>query len=160
MRPSINKPGLQDSHAHQLAARLAEGGHRLTRPRSAVLAQVAASSASFTATELLESVATVAPEVGRATVFRTLDLLVELGLVRRVHTESAGNWGHSYVLCDLAETHHHHLVCTSCGRVADFEGCGFDSMLPDLQARTSFRVEGHRLELYGLCEACQREQRE
>lgn len=152
-------PGIKNSHTGSLAAhmgsRLAQAGHRATAPRQVVLEQIAAQGASFTATALLDSVTEAAPHVGRATVFRTLDLLVELGLLQRVHTETNGNWGHSYILCDLGDAHHHHLVCTGCGQITDFSGCMLDSLVGELQAQTSFRVEGHRLELYGLCEPCQ-----
>jgi Fur family ferric uptake transcriptional regulator len=143
----------------QLETRLARAGYRATLPRRAVLEQIAARRESFTASDLLESVTRAAPEVGRATVFRTLDLLVELGVLQRIHTEVGGNWGHRYMLCALGDTHHHHLVCTGCGQVTDFSGCMVESVVSRLEDQTSFRVEGHRLELYGQCKGCQEEAR-
>jgi Fe2+ or Zn2+ uptake regulation protein len=98
------------------------------------MGEIARQRSSFTAAELLESVRLCAPQVGRATVFRTLDLLVEQGALRRVHTESGANWGHSYVLCGLADAHHHHLVCTVCGRVSDFEGCSVEGLIEEVKA--------------------------
>jgi Fur family ferric uptake transcriptional regulator len=134
---------------------VAEAGLRMTGPRKTVLGEIARQRSSFTATELLSAVERCAPNVGRATVFRTLDLLVEQGILRRVHTESGANWGHSYVLCGLSDAHHHHLVCTVCGRVSDFEGCSVEGLIEGLKAQTGFRVRGHHLELYGECESCQ-----
>jgi Fur family ferric uptake transcriptional regulator len=156
MRLSINKIG-EDAQAVRLESRVAGAGLRMTGPRKTVLGQIARQNSSFTATELLSAVEGCAPNVGRATVFRTLDLLVEQGILRRVHTESGANWGHSYVLCGLSEAHHHHLVCTVCGRVSDFEGCSVEGLIEGLKAQTGFRVRGHHLELYGECESCQGE---
>jgi Fur family transcriptional regulator, ferric uptake regulator len=156
---SINKAS-QEMILGQLQTRLAEAGYKLTQPRVAVMQQVAGYADSFTASDLLESMLKAAPQVGRATVFRTLDLLVDLGVLQRVHTETGGggNWGHIYVLCGLSNTHHHHLVCTLCGQVADFAGCFLDAtLLGNLEASTRFQVEGHHLELYGQCARCKGE---
>ena len=153
MIPGIKKvPG--GITAEWLVSRMSDAGHRMTVPRQMVLREIAAYESSFTAGALLDDLSRVAPEVGRATVFRTLELLVELGLLQRVHTEAGGTWGHSYILCNLAGTHHHHLVCTNCGQIADFAGCSLDTLLNELLAHTSFKVEGHHLELYGRCERC------
>ncbi|HET9496062.1 MAG TPA: transcriptional repressor [Chloroflexia bacterium] len=154
MRLSINKT-LDSDVAGALVKRVAGSGLRMTEPRRAVLGQIALQRSSFTAAELLYAVERCAPNVGRATVFRTLELLVEQGILRRVHTESGANWGHSYVLCGLSDAHHHHLVCTVCGRVSDFEGCSVDGLIEGLKGQTGFRVQGHHLELYGECEECQ-----
>src|SRR5688500_17393004 len=139
----------------QLQSRLIQAGYKLTHPRLVVLQQMLACGTSFTANDLLECVSRTAPGVGRATLFRTLDLLVELGAVQRAHTEAGGDWGHRYMICDLVDSHHHHLVCTRCGQIADFEGCFFDYLMRELQTQVNFRVEGHNLEVYGECERCQ-----
>jgi Fur family ferric uptake transcriptional regulator len=154
MRLGINKVHV-DLALDRLEARVAGAGLRMTEPRRIVLGQIAQQRSSFTATELLASVERCAPDVGRATVFRTLDLLVEQGILRRVHTELGATWGHSYVLCGLRDAHHHHLVCTVCGRVSDFEGCSVEGLIEGLKAQSGFRVQGHHLELYGECESCQ-----
>ena len=153
MRPGINKAVDGED---RLLARVAETGLRITEPRKIVLGRICRQRSSFTATELLDAVSQCAPNVGRATVFRTLDLLVERGMLRRVHTETGANWGHSYVLCGLSDAHHHHLVCTECGRVSDFEGCSVEGLIEGLKEQTGFQVQGHHLELYGVCETCQR----
>jgi Fe2+ or Zn2+ uptake regulation protein len=155
MRPGINNVSEAKAEG-RLVERVAEAGLRMTGPRRAVLGEIARQRSSFSATELLDAVNQCAPNVGRATVFRTLDLLVEHGMLRRVHTETGASWGHSYVLCGLSDAHHHHLVCTVCGRVSDFEGCSVGGLIEGLKAQTGFHVQGHHLELYGQCETCQR----
>jgi Fur family transcriptional regulator, ferric uptake regulator len=149
----INKTETNKSAA-RLELKLAEAGLRMTGPRRVLLGEIVRRRSSFTAADLLGAVDRRGADVGRATVFRTLDMLVEHGILRRIHTESGASWGHSYVLCGLGDAHHHHLVCTTCGRVSDFEGCSVEGLIPGLEAQTGFHVQGHHLELYGECEAC------
>jgi Fur family transcriptional regulator, ferric uptake regulator len=153
---SINKTHSDEPVLTRLVAHLAASGCRITAPRRAVLRQMVGCRSAFTATDLLDRVLDASPDVGRATVFRTLDLLLDHGLLRRVHTDTGASWGHSYVLCGLSDTHHHHLVCTRCGAITDFEACTVGSLVADLEAKTNFKVEGHHLELYGECESCRR----
>ena len=87
--------------------------------------------------------------IGRATVFRALDLFASLGLVERVDLP-AGD--HAYVACDSA--HHHHAICTSCGRSLDVDDAGLAEVLAAIGRRSGFRVTAHRLEIFGLCAAC------
>jgi Fur family transcriptional regulator, ferric uptake regulator len=120
-------------------------GQRLTPSRRAVV------EAALSADELF-SVADVqrrAPGVGRATVFRTIKLLVDLDLLCRVILEDGTP---RYRPSGLA--HHHHLVCTGCGNVEDFVDCDLDAMSEVLAGRTKYEIQGHRLELFGLCPAC------
>ena len=88
--------------------------------------------------------------VGRASVFRTLDLLVDLGLIGRVHPPGGGR---GYVLCPQA--HHHHVICSRCGLVLDLPGCPIGAESEQLALTAGFRLQGHRLEYYGVCERCQ-----
>ena|SRR6478752_218418 len=134
--------------------RLDDDGHRLTGPRRAVLEKVVSRDAPFTSGELLEAMQKEAPGIGRATVFRTLDLLARMGVVQRIHTDADGGRCHAYLACDTF--HHHHLICNSCGSVTDFsEDKALDALVREVERRTAFRVEGHRLELTGRCPACQ-----
>jgi Fur family ferric uptake transcriptional regulator len=134
--------------------RLDTEGHRLTGPRRAVLEEVVQRDAPFTSADLLEAMQRQAPGIGRATVFRTLDLLARLGVVQRIHTDADGGRCHAYLACD--DAHHHHLICNSCGLVTDFtEEKALDVLVKEVERRTAFRIEGHRLELVGRCPACQ-----
>ncbi len=153
MIPSLNK--LEEQVLGLAERRLAEAGHRITAPRREVLANITRQTNTFTAADLTEAFKST-PSVGRATIFRTIELLVELHLLERVHLEASGASGYAYVLCGLTETHHHHTVCTQCGTVSDLEGCFLDGRrLSGLSEKSSFRVDDHHLELYGVCGKCQ-----
>lgn len=139
--------------ATSILDRLTKEGYRLTGPRRMVLDEIVSRTAPFTSAELLDSVQGSTPQIGRATVFRTLDLLCRIGVVQRIHEDAQGGRCHAYLACD--ERHHHHLICNSCGRVADFhEEKALDALVREVERHTQFRVEGHRLELVGLCPAC------
>ena len=89
------------------------------------------------------------PYVGRATVFRSLNLLVETGVLCRVLLEDGSL---HYQLSHRG--HHHHLICTECGLSQDLLGCEIDEMLTERTALNHFQMEGHRLEVYGRCHRC------
>src|SRR5262249_54043233 len=90
--------------------RLEEQGYRLTATRTAIAEAIAARTGQFTARDLVEA---LEPRgIGRATVFRALDLLVQMGLLERLHGDLSC---HSYTYC--APEHHHHLVCTSSSEI-------------------------------------------
>jgi Fur family transcriptional regulator, ferric uptake regulator len=134
--------------------RLEHEGYRLTGPRRRVLEEVVGRHEPFTSAELLETVQRDAPTIGRATVFRTLDLLSRLGVVQRIHSDAEYGPCHAYLACD--DSHHHHLICNRCGTVLDFsEDGGLEALVREVERRTAFRVEGHRLELTGTCARCQ-----
>jgi len=120
-----------------LAGRLRDAGYRLTRQRLAVLTAVEESATGLSAAELLEAARRHCEQVGLATVYRTLDLLDEIGGAERVHTRHAGS---AFVGCP--PTDHHHVVCLSCGKVADFGGCVVADMLPAVAAQTGFTEAG------------------
>ena len=122
-------------------------GHRLTGPRREVAELVAARPGHFTAAELVDDAK--GRGIGRATVFRSLDLFASLGLVERVDLPGGD---HAYVACEPA--HHHHAICTNCGSVFDVDDAGLAEVLARIAARSGFRVTNHRLELFGRCAAC------
>jgi Fur family ferric uptake transcriptional regulator len=128
---------------------LDRAGHRLTGPRRTVADLVAARDGHFTAADLVDDAR--AHGIGRATVFRSIDLFTSLGLVERVDLPGGE---HAYVACDTA--HHHHAICTRCGRSFDVDDAGLSDVLARMGSRSGFRVTAHRLEIFGLCAACQR----
>jgi Fur family transcriptional regulator, ferric uptake regulator len=137
-----------------ILGRLESEGYRLTGPRRVVLEEVLGRSVPFTSADLWESIRLRAPGTGRATVFRTLDLLASMGVVQRIHEDPHGGRCHAYLACD--DDHHHHLICSGCGSVADFhEHRALDALVREVEKHTAFQVEGHRLELVGRCPACQ-----
>jgi Fur family ferric uptake transcriptional regulator len=139
--------------ARIILERLEREGHRLTGPRRAVLEQVVGQHASFTSAELLEAMQERCPGIGRATVFRTLDLLTRMGVVQRIHADAGGGRCHAYLAC--SQEHHHHVICEECGAVADFtEGEALEALVREIERNTSFDVHAHRLEFVGRCPAC------
>ena len=133
-----------------LVQALDRGGHRLTGPRRAVAELVAARDGHFTAADLVADARRRHPGIGRATIFRALDLFATLGLVERVDLPGGD---HAYVACD--PVHHHHAICTGCGRSLDVDDFGLTRVLNEIGRRSGFRVVDHRLEIFGLCAACQ-----
>lgn len=133
----------------QLRALVGGAGHKVTESRGAVLTSLAGRDSPFTASELIEEIARSAPEVGRATVFRTLDLLIGLGAAERVRLPGGQD---GYVLCGLP--HHHHVVCSSCGSVGEVEDRALEAAIASAVRETGFALQAHALELTGLCPPC------
>lgn len=130
---------------------LADEGHRLTGPRRAILDYLLRYTVPFTAEELIADLQKAGVHVGRATVYRTLELLHNYQWLSLVHRPEGE---HGYVVAEPG--HQHHLVCRRCGTVTAFEGCEIDSLLGGLAERINFRIEGHWLEAFGVCRGCQR----
>ncbi|MCK4317038.1 MAG: transcriptional repressor [Anaerolineae bacterium] len=134
-----------------MAQELRAAGCRLTRPRRAVLRVVAEAACPLTPAQVHEQARVHYPQVGLVTVYRTLELLAELGLVRRIHTEEGC---HGYVSVAMGEAGHH-LVCTSCHQAVEFPCTGLEETLAEVERLTGFSIQEHWLELFGLCPACQ-----
>lgn len=130
---------------------LDEAGYFVTEPRRVVADMVADRDSHFTANQLIDEAKRARLGVGRATVFRALELFEQLGLVERLDLP---NGEHAYVVCRPA--HHHHVVCTRCGRTAEIGDVGIGAIADRAEAQTGFAVDSHRMELYGLCPACRR----
>lgn len=128
-----------------LERELLRNGHRITAPRRSLLTAIQGLGDHFTA----ETLAVASPGVGRATVFRTLRLLQEVGTVCQVVLDDGTL---QYRL--TSGGHHHHIVCSNCGAVNDFEACDIQSLLAELASRTGYDIEAHRLEVYGRCARC------
>ena len=133
-----------------LLAALDRSDYRMTGPRRAVAQLVADQAGHFSAADLVAAAESRHLGIGRATVFRTLDVLAELELVERIDLPSGE---HAYVACE--PSHHHHVVCSRCGRTQDVEDAGLRAVVRDVAKRTGYRIDEHRLELFGLCPDCQ-----
>ena len=139
------------SRADWMLRRLADAGERMTSPREIVVRALAAEPGVINPETL--SYALHPRGVGRATVYRTLDLLERHGMLTRVHVEGC----HGYTLCD--EGHHHHLLCSVCNRVVAVDATGVEAEILRLAEQLKFRVDTHTLEFAGVCEACQEKAR-
>lgn len=135
-----------ESHIIEL---LHQQGFRATGPRRAIVEAALSRQGRFTAAEMVDE---LHPQgVGRATVFRTLDLLTNLGMLERIHADDRC---HTYTLCDGGH-HHHHLICTGCSRVTEVSSGAIEQAIQLIAHQTQFRVEHHLVEIQGLCQACQ-----
>jgi Fur family transcriptional regulator, ferric uptake regulator len=128
---------------------LEDAGYRLTAPRRAVAELIGSRRGHFTADELLSESRRRRLGVTRATVFRSLDVLADLGLIERLDLPSGE---HAFVACETA--HHHHLVCSACGRSTEVGDNGLEAVAAAIARESGYRVDTHRLELFGLCPAC------
>ena len=137
--------------ATEIIDRLAQQGHRPTTPRQAIIKLVAPRTDHFSAQEVWDEVRGRYRGIGRATVFRTLDLLAELGVLNRIHT---GDGCHRYTVCDT--THHHHLMCVECGNVTSLEATEVEQQIRRMAGEAGFELLTHHLELVGRCASCRR----
>ena len=132
-----------------LIVALDRAGFRVTEPRRTVAELIADREGHFTAADLVDDARQRRLGVGRATIFRALELFTEMGLVERLDLPDGE---HAYVPCE--PIHHHHVVCSACGQGVEVEDCGMAAVAGEVARRTGFDIQAHRLELYGLCPAC------
>jgi Fur family transcriptional regulator, ferric uptake regulator len=129
---------------------LDDAGYRLTGPRVALAELISSQDGHFTASDL----AAIAKErhvgVSRATLFRALDVMVDVGAVERLDLPTGE---HAYVSC--AGPHHHHVVCSRCGRTSEVDDAGLNDAVREIERASGYRIDTHRLELFGLCRHCQ-----
>jgi Fe2+ or Zn2+ uptake regulation protein len=135
-----------------IVAALENAGYRLTGPRRALADLMGERDGStFTAAELIADVRARRLRLGRATVFRAIDLLESVGALERLELQ---NGNHAYVACMPA--HHHHVICARCASAVEIGDLGLGAVAREVARRTGYRVDEHRLELFGLCPVCQR----
>jgi Fur family ferric uptake transcriptional regulator len=127
------------------------GRVRLTPQRRAVLGAIERAGGSFTLVDLYDSARETVPQLGLATVYRTVELLRREGLVRPVSGDVAGGGRPEYMRCRPG--HHHHLVCTTCGAVEETDLCAAPAD-EELRRRYGFVAEGHTVDFFGTCGSC------
>ena len=136
-------------------------GYRVTQPRESVLAVLGRAEGHLSAKEIFLRVQKDCPDSGLNTVYRTLEILVRAGMVRR------SDFGDGQGLYELSvkpgrEPHHHHLVCVKCGKVLDYrdfmaeEEALFGRMEKALSEKFDFKITEHELTFKGICGACGR----
>jgi Fur family transcriptional regulator, ferric uptake regulator len=131
---------------HNVLKALDDDGLRMTGPRRRIVRAIAIRKQPFSAEELVDELS----DVGRATIYRTLDVLSAGHWLARIHRDEGE---HAYI---PASPHKHQLVCTRCGTSVVFDTCDLDGLLVELGHRTGFAIQGHALEAFGLCQQCQR----
>ncbi|HLI89301.1 MAG TPA: transcriptional repressor [Ktedonobacteraceae bacterium] len=136
----------------KIRAAFDEASQRRTRPRKLIeeqLIALAAKGADFTVDDLWQALRQKEPRLGRATVYRSVEMLVNAGLLDRIEFADGT---HHYRICP--DHHHHHLTCTHCHRVVEVDVCLPADQLMAIGRQTNFSIEGHSLSLFGLCPSC------
>jgi Fur family transcriptional regulator, ferric uptake regulator len=134
------------SRAEWMLRRLDEEGVRLTGRRELVVNAIGSKPGSFTPEALVDE---LRPHgIGRATVYRALEVLEQIGILNRVHLGSC----HAFTVCD--EGHHHHLLCSSCNAVVPIDASRIESEIRELAQQLRFQVDTHMLEFAGRCADC------
>jgi len=136
----------------EIDAILVQHGYRLTRPRAAVVDAVLGHTRPFSAEQLVADVGTTnGGDIGRATIYRTLEILAAIGVLTRLIQPD----GHPVYVCDTPG-HRHHIVCSTCGNAVAFASCPVEALVPALARDTAFTIHDHLLEVFGVCPSCQR----
>jgi len=130
---------------------LAVKGLKSTTQRDKILNVFIAAGQHLSAEELFLRVKKLHPGIGYATVYRTLKLLAEAGLAQEQRFED----GFTRYEHAKTDAHHDHLICTRCGTIIEFENERIEQLQQDVAKKNRFKVQTHKLELYGLCAECQ-----
>jgi len=141
----------QRSWREHTLATLATAGYRRGGARNAVVELLEQQTCALTAQEIDDRLRTEGRSVGRASVYRILELLTELRLVQRI---DVGQGVARYERHQPDGDHHHHLVCDHCGRIAPFEDPALEQAIERVSSRLSFAVDDHDVVLHGACGDC------
>ncbi|WP_437205095.1 Fur family transcriptional regulator [Planctomicrobium sp. SH664] len=131
---------------------LATQGLRMTRERSIIVDEVFASHEHFDAEQLVQRLArrNDRRRVSRSTIYRSLKQLEDAGLIRKIaRQEDRDLYEHDY-----GYPQHDHLICNRCGNLTEFHNTQISEILAKIAREYGFRMEGHRLEVSGLCDNC------
>ncbi len=125
-------------------------GGRVTEPRRRILEEVYQADGHFSGDDIFVRLKNKGHDVSRASIFRTLPLLVEAGLLRESvtlerHRHFEHTWGH---------THHEHLVCVECGGEEEFLDPYLEGRLTEIAEAHGHSARGHKVEIYGVCRNC------
>jgi Fur family ferric uptake transcriptional regulator len=129
---------------------LHECNHPVTPQRLRVAEILFGTHDHISADEIVQRLKVGRDTVGKATVYRTLDLLLKAGLIRE---HDFGEGIRRYEPCP-ERPHHEHLVCTRCGKVIEFESAEFEQLQADVASLHRFQPSHHKVEIYGRCEEC------
>jgi len=135
---------------HTLAT-LADAGYRRGGARNAVVELLERQDCALTAQEIDDRLRAQGRSVGRASVYRILELLTELKLVQRI---DVGQGVARYERHLPDGDHHHHLVCDACGQIAPFEDPALEAAIARVSRNLSFAVDDHDVVLHGACSGC------
>ncbi len=143
---------MQNPAVQKLSEYLAIQGLRSTSQRDAILKAFIEAGQHLSADEMYARVRRAHPKIGYATIYRTLKLLAEAGLAEERRFAD----GYTRFEYKAPNAHHDHLICTRCGNIIEFENESIEALQQEVASKKGFKVQNHKLELYGLCAVCQR----
>jgi Fur family transcriptional regulator, ferric uptake regulator len=129
---------------------LRQHGYKVTPQRRVVIGEILNAHEHQTPADIYERVKGDHPGIGLVTIYRTLEILEDCGLICETH---AGHSCRSYLLRHTS-AHHHHLICSDCGKVVDFSDCGLTELENRLMEKSGFKINSHLLEFLGQCRQC------
>ena len=129
---------------------------KFTSQREIILYTLYNNTEHFTSEDLYMLIKEEYPEltVGIATVYRTLTLLEENGLVSSI---SLGTQGKKYEIAN--KPHHDHIICDTCGKIVEFENEEIEALQQAIATKSGFKLTNHIMQLYGICDECQQEEK-
>jgi len=123
---------------------------KLTKERKAVLQEIFLHRGHLEAEDLLHNLRRKKKRASRATIYRTLDLLVDSGIVRKVDF----GHGHSHYELVLGHAHHEHMICLKCGKVIEFSDKRMERLYKKLCEQNQFKPTSHCFQIFGYCKDC------
>lgn len=123
---------------------------RITPQRFGILEYLVDHDSHPTADEIYQALSDRFPSMSVATVYNNLRLFTKIGFVKEM------NFGDASSRFDFTTTHHYHAICQNCGKVEDVYYPGLEDVEEVTEELTGFKVSSHRLEIYGLCQECQK----
>jgi len=150
---------MRQPQAPQWHSQLQKHRHRITKPRQMIMDVLSGTRKHVSVEEIYLKVHKAYPNVGLTTVYRTLDLLEGMGIVSKLHF---GDGRNRYELVESLTTqgHHHHLVCTRCKSVIDYDDFVDEELVllkkveKELSRRHKFHIVGHAIQFHGQCSPC------
>lgn len=137
------------STLNEAVEKLKSSGVRITPQRHAILEYLIESMSHPTADEIYKALESKFPNMSVATVYNNLRVFKKVGLVNEM------TYGDSSSRFDFVTTNHYHIICEKCGDIKDFHYPGLDEIESVAEYVTGFKVEKHRMEVYGICPKCQ-----
>ncbi len=135
----------------RLTGRLVDNNFKLTKQRKDILSVLVKNpERHYSAEELYEEVKKINPDVGLATIYRSLEILCSLGIT---HQHDFDNNYKRYEL-NQEEHHHHHLICVICGKIIEFNDDVLEDFEENLENEYDFQIIDHRIKFYGKCKEC------
>jgi Fur family ferric uptake transcriptional regulator len=143
---------MQQIHRNSLMKQFASSGVRLTRQRRALIETLQGAGKHLDAAALLELARKRDPQINRATVYRTLEILKKLRLIDELDLMHVEGEKHYFEPRSIRD--HCHLACFRCGAIVEYTSPAFQALKAEIAAANSFQVDVTRLELGGVCEQC------